>query len=389
MTCALTAAVVLLLPLSISGEVTLKHGSLEVKVPENATKAQQKQALLEAFTDQEEALANKLVNDISTHQWSLMVEEYGEAKPRKKGEAPKIEAWFINEMKETEKARCMEKQLKSAGFAPLRFEAVGHSKEDLAECTANGVHESMKDLSKHETMRELRNWCSHKHLLNALSSAEASGEADFFLILEDGAAIHDRNLKTMVDALIKDLSDPNIAKFANVKNFDFVQLDPYGGIGWPVGFYQGRPLYSPSADKLGASQGAYQGSHALLVKRSAVAKLHDWMGQSKAMRMDAVPQAMPEFIAVAAGVVHNVKSPFYTSSTASRSCKAGASETDSQKPENMFQLGPDAVKAWWLPKEEPKLQVKQEVEQVSKPTEEEKPQVRAEVETKTKASFLR
>ena len=32
-------------------------------------------ALLEAFTDQEEALANKLVNDISTHQWSLMVEE--------------------------------------------------------------------------------------------------------------------------------------------------------------------------------------------------------------------------------------------------------------------------------------------------------------------------
>lgn len=344
------ALVASLLPLIISGQVTLKHGSMQVSVPANATKAQTKQALLEAFSAQEEELANTIVNDISTHQWSLMVEEYGEAKPKVKGQAPKIEAWYINEGKEMDKARCIEKQLKNAGFAPLRFEAVGHSNEDLAECIANGVDDELKKLSSHEQKRELRNWCSHKHLFNALSAAGDSEDVDYFLVLEDSAAVHDRNLKSMVESLIKDLSDPNIAKFANVKSFDFIQLDPYGGVAFPVGFYQGRPLYTPSADQVGASRGAYQGSHALLLKRSAVTKLHDWMSQSKAMHMDRVPQLVPEFISVGAGVAVNPKSPFFHTSTASRSCQ----ESGSKSEENLFKLGPDAVQAWWLPKPEPK-----------------------------------
>ena len=32
------------------------------------------------------------------------------------------------------------------------------------------------------------------------------------------------------------------------QDFDFIQLDPHGGIGFPVGFLKGRPVYAPSKE---------------------------------------------------------------------------------------------------------------------------------------------
>merc|ERR1719231_952035 len=126
----------------------------------------------------------------------------------------------------------------------------------------------------------------------------------------------------MVEFLIKDLSDPKIAKFAGVTDFDFVQLDPFGGIATPAGFLQGRPLYKPKEDKLGQVAGAYQGSHAFLVKRSALHKINKFMDRSKATMVEKIPQRLDGFIAVGGGMATSPKSPFFMASTASKSCKA-------------------------------------------------------------------
>merc|ERR1719379_786730 len=123
---------------SAESTVTLKHGSIKASVPVNATKAQRHQALLEAFSAQEAELANTVTNAISTHQWSLMAEEFGDPESKVKGDVPKIETWFLTNPK---------------------FEEKGHCKD----------------------------------------------QPDYFLILEDDAAVNDANLKPMVEFLTKDL----------------------------------------------------------------------------------------------------------------------------------------------------------------------------------------
>merc|ERR1719379_1173573 len=335
---------------SAESTVTLKHGSIKASVPVNATKAQRHQALLEAFSAQEAELANTVTNEISTHQWSLMAEEFGDPESKVKGDVPKIETWFLTNPKFEEKGHCMEKQLKKAGIAGNRFEVC--NKEDLAETSRGAVDDDIKKLPQHEQKLAVQNWCSHTRLLNALEEASHDGkdQPDYFLILEDDAAVNDANLKPMVEFLTKDLSDPRTAMFTGVQNWDFVQLDPYGGIGFPVGFVQGRPLYKPSSDLVGASRGAYQGSHAFLIKRSALKKINKFMKDNKVTLVEKVVQHMPEFIAAGGGVAVNPKSPFYMASTSSKSCGAP------KKDDDLFsaKLGPDAKKAWWFPRAEPK-----------------------------------
>lgn len=388
MTRVLACAVLLMLARGTAAEakgtVTLKYGSIKASVPVNATKAQQHQALLEAFSAQEAELANTVTNAISTHQWSLMAEEFGDPESKTKGDAPKIETWFLTNPKFEEQGRCMEKQLKKAGFAGYRFEVC--SKEDVAETAQGKVDEFVKQLPQQEQKLALQKWCSHKRLYSALELAaedelNKDDQPDYFLVLEDDAAIHEQNLKPMVEFLIKDLSDPRIAMFSGVKDWDFIQLDPYGSIGSPVGFIQGRPLYKPSTDLAGASRGAYQGSHAFLIKRSAIKKMNKFMKDSQATLVQNLPKEMPEFISVGSGVAVNKDSPFFAASTASRSCQK---EGDAHKKEGdalSAVLGPDAKKAWWFPREEPKKEQHEHHSQhVSK---------EAKAEKKQGSSFLR
>jgi len=334
------------------------------------------------MSQKEAELAAKVENSISTHQWSLMAEEFGSPDYHGKlleFEAPKIEAWYYN-LNAGEKPfeeidhddageTCMETQLRNAGVAAHKF-AVEASHECATEVDESRFMDPMNLTSEEERKASLVLWCAHKRLLTALMAEQAQvGKptgADYYLIFEPNTAIHGRNLKPVLEHLIKDLSDPKTAKFAGVPaaGFDFIQLDPYGGVGYPVGFYQGRPIYVPNKDKYGQDNYAYQGSHALLIRRTAVKKLVEYMKNHKAASMHTLASSMPEFIAMSTGATVNQNSPFYEDSAASLTCRNLRSSKDKPdvvghvmdgfnlKQASAMRLGKDAKKAWWFPKKE-------------------------------------
>merc|ERR1719161_1825235 len=82
-----------------------------------------------------------------------------------------------------------------------------------------------------------------------------------------------------------------------------LQLDPYGGIGQPVSFHRGRPLFQPSEDLSNAK--AYRGSHAMLVKKSALSQIVALMSKRKATKVDDLVLQLPSAMAMSGGIAMN------------------------------------------------------------------------------------
>jgi len=309
-----------------------------------------KMALMESSAEEllkeAAALADTVVNEISTQEWSKSAKSMPAPDIDLSSAIPEVEAWYINSDAATDRAACMETQLTEAGYAPLRFSALQTSND----CIENGI-EDMPGLSKDEVDQAVSSWCNHKKLFEALSMAPSGPE--HFLVFEDTPVISTHSMKKVVDDLLVHVDDP----------FSLLQLDPYGGIAQPVGFHRGRPLYKPSEDLENAH--AYKGSHAMLVKKSALSQIVQLMNKRKASKVEDLVLQLPNAMSVSGGVALNpminkfqerlslpahCKATVTTKKSSLMQSEAGAAEQD------IWSLWPrDGAKtsihntAWWVP----------------------------------------
>jgi len=305
----------------------------------------------DSFSDEAlEQMASTYVNEVSTHEWSKMASEFGTPAHLDLEDMPKVEAWYINHAEHVDRKECIEKQLVDAGYAPYRFSALETvSNEDMEQCIQHGI----EDLPQTANLRQVvSNWCNHKRLFEGLT--ELPGDADYFLVLEDTPVINTKRLKSVVDDLI--------AEYRH-QQWSFIQLDPYGGVAKPVGFHRGLPVYRPSDDMDSAH--AYQGTHALLVKRSALTQLSELMSQRKATELSDVVMQTPSFLAISAGVAINpMVNKFHEYAPLPAFCPAKARELQSsfiqgdfaqQDTDDLWSKWPRegsfsmAQTAWWVP----------------------------------------
>jgi len=304
-------------------------------------------AKVSTMTAAEEALADTVVNEIPTHEWSMRAAQM--QAPKEQTKPAQIEAWYINSDSATDKATCIEKQLVDAGYAPMRFSAL----ETSQDCIAKGIEE-MPKLSEGEKKEAISSWCNHKKLFEALSAAPS--ESEYFLVLEDTPVIHTGNMRKVLEDFL--------GRASELPSFSMVQLDPYGGVAQPAGFHRGRAFYRPAEDLQNAN--AYQGSHAMIVKKTALPHIIQLMNKRKASKLEDLFLQLPSAMALSAGVAVNpmlnkfqefVQLPSHCQAKATK--KVSFIESQAQTAEqDMWSHWPranDTVKksidntVWWVP----------------------------------------
>jgi hypothetical protein len=218
----------------------------------------------------------------------------------------------------------METQLTEAGYAPLRFSALEKASED---CVANGIEESA-------TTEAVNSWCNHKKLFEALNAAPSS--AEHFLVLEDTPVINTESIKKVIGDFLA----------SSDKHFSLLQLDPYGGVAQPVGFHRGRPLFQPSADLENAN--AYKGSHAFLVKKSALSQLIQLMNKRKATKIEDLILQLPSSLAMSGGLAINpMINKFQEHLALPAHCKATSTQPHSSFLEGQAESAESDVWSFW------------------------------------------
>jgi GR25 family glycosyltransferase involved in LPS biosynthesis len=238
---------------------------------------------------------------------------------------PYVEAWYVNAKGQTDRAKCIDRQLKESGFQPHRFNAAVHprlkqgnyhkqmAESDFKDCIPSGVdweatasHGS--NANEKMTVRQgvVSNWCSHYRIFKELQNRSS----EYFLIFEDDAIINREEIMPLVEDFVE-----------NYKGYDWnmVQIDPFGGKdrATVIGYHRGRPVFRPClkqgkkgeqckdnfANRWMCAQ--YYGFHAILVKKSKIGEVLNYMSTNPAVPIDWMPLRLEGSISWLAGVAGN------------------------------------------------------------------------------------
>jgi len=238
---------------------------------------------------------------------------------------PYIESWYVNAKEQPERAKCIDRQLKEAGFQPHRFNAAVHprlsqgnyhkqmAESDFKDCVPGGVdfeatgsHGS--NANDKMTVRQgvVANWCSHYRIFRDLQNRSS----EYFLIFEDDAVINRQELLPLVEDFIQ-----------NYKGHDWnlVQIDPFGGKdrATVVGYHRGRPVFKPCLKQGKKNEqckdnfqnrwmcAQYYGFHAILVKKEKLPEIINYMNTNPAVPIDWMPLRLEGTLSWLAGVAGN------------------------------------------------------------------------------------
>lgn len=238
---------------------------------------------------------------------------------------PYVEAWYVNAKNQDHRAKCIDRQLKEAGTQPHRFNAAVHprlnkgnyhkqmAESDFKDCIPAGVdweatasHGSNSNEKMLVRQGVVANWCSHYRIFKELQNRSS----EYFLVFEDDAIINREEILPLVEDFI-----------ANYKGYDWnlVQIDPFGGKdrATVVDYHRGRPVFRPCLKQGKKGEqckdnfqnrwmcAQYYGFHAILVKKSRLNEILDYMSTNPAVPIDWMPLRLEGTISWLAGVAGN------------------------------------------------------------------------------------